>query len=547
MTMLEIQLLGEPSIALDGRPIALYRRDSIALLAFLVLSGRTRPRAFLKHLLIPESYAYNPDKYLSNLATDLRHNLGSYLISTRSTLAFDRRLAHRVDVTEFQACATQILDGASRSTLAQLATLYRGELLEGLALNSPHFESWRRALSDDLREQWIQGLQAAVRAGIASGDRRMSAVAARRLVAEDPWRVDTIQLVGRLRAVTQATPHNLAEPAMPLIGRTSEMRQLRDLLSDGACHLLTIAGLSGTGKTRLAVQVAHESAASNELTQHAFPDGIYVADCRDANRPLASRIAGAIGLPLAGNSADVRERLMDWLKSRTVLLVLDDVEDAAPTASVLGELCRQSPGVRIVVTATAPLQVEGEHVMYLNGLDLPANAADLETADASALFLQEARRIDSQYVLVRDEREALVRLCEAIGGYPLGMVLAARSAVASSCSAVAADVARGRLEVLSTSDTDLPQRHRNVRDLLERVLAQLTREERQLVAAIAAAQAGDRSPHHAAPSLAARPEIRTLYRRSIVHLDGHHGVLRTEPVVRALLQREGTPELARRL
>src|SRR5262245_31006224 len=220
MTMLELQLLGDPRVALDGCPIAFYRRDSIALLAFLVLSGRTRPRAFLKDLLIPESYAYNADKYLSNLATDLRHHLGRYLISTRSTMAFDRRLPHRVDVTEFQACATQILDGASRSTLARLAALYRGEFLDGLALRSPRFVAWRRALSDDLPEQWMQGLQAAVPAGLQSGDRRMSTLAAQRLVAEDPWRVDTVQLVSRLRAASQTAPHNLGVPATPLVGRT---------------------------------------------------------------------------------------------------------------------------------------------------------------------------------------------------------------------------------------------------------------------------------------------------------------------------------------
>jgi hypothetical protein len=322
-----------------------------------------------------------------------------------------------------------------------------------------------------------------------SGQRRaafMQYQACRRALREElsaPASSETIALFNRIRAATAPPPHSVPAPATRLVGRTGQLRALGRLLAEPKCRLVSICGPAGSGKTRVALEVARGFAASIcPPPEQPFPDGIFVVNMaervqRDEALPICgsslfsnaahhilSRIDAALGVP--GRAAtDLGSRVKNFLAPKAMLLVLDDLDHLRTGAHVLGELLACAPHLKLLVTTRVPLLDAGEHVLQLDGLRVPRCAEDIETAEASMLFLQEARRVSVGFALPEGQREPLVRVCQLVGGFPLALILAARWTRALPCSALADELATGLgLEILQTTDPDLPERHRGIAD-----------------------------------------------------------------------------------
>ncbi len=589
--MLELNLMGVPEVVLDGQALTFARRGSVGLLAYLVLSRRAHAREALATLLAGDSSEDQARKYLSNVLVDLRQTLGPYIVATRQTVVFERNLPHRVDVTDFQSRLAACISGESLTDLDAAACLYRDEFLVGLTLvGAPDFESWVHAQREELRGQFVQVLQAQVQLSLRLGAWNAGIAPARRLLAQEPWLEEghrhlmlmlarsgqrqaaiaqyqacrrvlaeelgveplpaTTALFNRLRAAITPPTHNLPPVGAPFVGRAAQLQQLVSLLSDADCRLLTIAGLGGSGKTRLAVEVARAFATPATLPpEQPFPDGIIFVSYADVPPPAADSdqpgqratvaasaiqagLVHALGLSVASDT-DAHQALITYLKDCAMLLVLDNLEHLQSGVAVLEEILRRAPNVRILATARTPLHLAGERVLHVDGLELPTASDDLEQAEASTLFLQEARRTSLGFELTAHERPHVVELCRMLGGFPLAVILAARWAPILGCTTLLKELARG-LDVLSTNEPDLPERHRSIADILDSTLAQLTREERELThtIALAAPDRGKRGRGSKADfPRELLPRLRPLSEHSLLWVDHTHGTLRVHPLL----------------
>jgi DNA-binding SARP family transcriptional activator len=586
--MLELNLMGVPEVILDGQPLTFARRGSIGLLAYLALSHRAHAREALSTLLAGDSSEDQARKYLSNVLVDLRQRIGGYIVATRQTVAFDRSRSHRIDVAEFQSELATCLSSDHLSDLEVAAGLYRDEFLAGLTLaGAPDFESWLYAEREELRGQYMQVLQAQVQLSLSTNAWNTGIPPARRLLAEEPWleeahrhlmlmlarsgqrqaaiaqyhacrRVlheelgveplpETTALFNRLRAAITPPVHNLPPSGAPFVGRSEQLRQLSTLVSDAECRLLTIAGLGGSGKTRLGLEVARLYATPATLPpEQPFPDGIVFVSYADAPAPVGtgqiaageaaytilSGLDAGLGLSAAGD-VDVRERVMLHLRERAMLLVLDNLEHLQAGAPIIDELLAYAPNIKVLVTSRVPLHLASERVMHVDGLVVPRTPDELECAEASLLFLQEARRTSLGFELTETERPDLVHLCQRLGGFPLALILAARWAPMVGCSTLLEELERG-LDMLATTEPDLPVRHRSVAGIFESTLAQLTSEERALTDAIALAVTGSGTQAHAVEADVPRElllRLRPLSEHSLLWVDPAHSTLRLHPLL----------------
>jgi DNA-binding SARP family transcriptional activator len=582
MTLLELNLIGVPEVTLDGEPVLFARRGSIALLAYLALSRRAHPREALATLLAGDSSEEQARKYLSNVLVDLRQHLGGYVRATRQTVSFDRTLAHLLDVAEFHTRLQEALDRESSTDLELAILLYRGEFLAGLSLaGAPDFDAWLFAQREELRGQYMQALRAQVDASLRQGCWSCGIAPARRLIAEEPWleeahrqlmlmlartgqrqaaiaqyhtcrRIlreelgmepspETSDLFNRLRAAISPPHHNLPPATTPMVGRAEEMRLLQGLLTDPDCRLVTLTGMGGSGKTRLAVEVARAFAAPlTAPTEQPFADGIIFVplletpapDAEAAGQAILAACADALELSTAGTPDELGKDIAAHMQNRASLLVLDNLDHFQPGWGEIQQLLAQAPYVKVLATSRTPLHLEGERVLHVDGLCLPSGPADLESAEASALFLQEARRVQVGFALAESQRPHLVTMCRQLGGFPLALVLAARWAPVLPCSELVRELADS-VDVLVTPESDLPERHRSVRVILDNTLAQLSSEARAVAQSLAEtsteADAPSITPIRASAEML--PGLRSLREQSLVWIDSAGGTAHLHPLL----------------
>jgi len=594
--MLELNLLGVPEVTLDGQALTFTRRGSIALLAYLALSRRAHAREALATLLAGDSFEEQARKYLSNVLVDLRQQVGEYIVATRQSVAFDRSRPFRLDVAEFQTRAAACQHSSSLTELEAAIDLYRDEFLAGLTLSgTPDFESWQLAQREELRGQYMQLLRNHVELSMRHGAWHSGIQSARRILAEEPWldethrqlilmlahsgqrhaalaqyqacrrmlreelgvdpSLETAALFNRLRAAITPPPHNLPHATSPLVGRGEQVRMLSALLADPECRMVTITGLGGSGKTRLALEVARAFASpASPPPEQPFPDGIFLVNLSDPSpeapvvgsagadtgRTLVSMLHSALTLPLE-DAVEIVPRIIGNLSHRALLLVVDGYQMTENGPMVFSELLAQAPQVKLLVTTRVPMHLAEERVLHVDGLELPPNADLLETAEASALFLQEARRASLAFELAEQERPHLTRLCRLLGGFPLALVLAARWAPILPCSAIAAELECGLgLDVLGTTDTDLPERHRSLTRILESALAQLPGDDHLDQLLDAASYSRDDAGAMPAVGVPRElvPQLRILDEQALLRVDRVRGTVELHPLLRPYAMRK---------
>ena len=251
---------------------------------------------------------------------------------------------------------------------------------------------------------------------------------------------------------------NLPDPGMPFVGRSREIGEILDQLSDQACRLLTLVGQGGIGKTRLAIEAARHAYERGELT----PDGVYFVALETLRRPeqIAAAVAGSFGLPVEG--ADPHQLVQRFVAGKRLLLVMDNFEHLLEGVNVVVELLSASPGVKVLATSRETLNLKEEWFYPVAGLDLPEGSEEqVRRSAAVQLFLQNAQRarVNRDFTA---ELPCIVRVCRMVEGAPLALELAAHWLRTLSCGQIVEQLQKN-LDLLATSVRNVPERHRSMR------------------------------------------------------------------------------------
>jgi predicted ATPase/class 3 adenylate cyclase len=216
---------------------------------------------------------------------------------------------------------------------------------------------------------------------------------------------------------------NLPVAATPLIGRDGEVSELRSLIGDPQVRLVTLTGPGGTGKTRLAVGIAH-------ALEHQFPAGIFFADVSAADRDATMWLAIANAVDAAGEAEELpHARVLRFLADREALLVLDNLEQIAEADQVVGTLLSKAPRLKVVATSRRPLHLVSEYEHPVPPLELPGGRltgpADAARSGAVELFVRRSRMVRPSFEMTDANVGAVVELCRRLDGLPLAIELAA--------------------------------------------------------------------------------------------------------------------------
>lgn len=272
-------------------------------------------------------------------------------------------------------------------------------------------------------------------------------------------------------------PNNLSTVLSPIIGRERERNQVIDLLRDPAIRLVTLTGIGGTGKTKLARSVAEEVLAD-------FTDGVYFIELASITDP--DLVIPAVGKPLGiedGGSRPIFESLIEWLSRKEILLVLDNFEQVAEASDILSKVLEQTEKAKILVTSRSLLKLNFEREFAVPPLFVPTNKIDsideVRTSESVRLFEARARAAKPGFSVNALNAETIVNICSQLDGLPLAIELAAARIRILSPESIFERLG-DRMQLLSGGGRDLPDRHRTMRDMIAWSYDLLTEEEQKL-------------------------------------------------------------------
>jgi predicted ATPase/class 3 adenylate cyclase len=267
----------------------------------------------------------------------------------------------------------------------------------------------------------------------------------------------------------EAGMKNLPAPRTSFIGRSGELEKIDRLLDEPDCRLLTLVGLGGVGKTRLALEVAARRA-------DRYPHGVHFVPLASVPSPdfLAPAVAESMqfSVDAAHSGVAAQEQLLDFLAERSALLVLDNFEHLVEGSTLVGEVIERAPHVELLTTSRERLNVQSEWVFDVQGLALENGNG----GGALRLFGERAAQVDPGFTLAGDDGKQAERICRLVGGMPLGIELAASWVSVLPCSEIADEIER-TVDFLSTSMRDVPERHRSLRAAIDQSWRLLTEEQ----------------------------------------------------------------------
>lgn len=271
--------------------------------------------------------------------------------------------------------------------------------------------------------------------------------------------------------------HNLHTQTTPFVGREHELIELEKLLKDLDIRLITILAQGGMGKTRLCLELAQQAVDANLYT-----DGVYfveLAPLSDADN-IPNAIGDAAGYQFLGEGSP-KEQLLNIMKDRQLLLVLDNFEHLPEGHGLVTDILQACPSVSIVATSRERLSQLGETLFHLSGMDFPHWETPEDALDYAAvkLFMNSAKRAQPAFELTDDNLDHVARICRLVEGMPLGIVLAASWLSILSVEEIAHEI-QGGLDFLETDETDLPERQRSIRAVMDYSWQQMTEAEQNV-------------------------------------------------------------------
>ncbi len=568
---LQLALLGRPQVALDGTPVkGFVYKKALALLCYLVVTGRPHSRETLAGLLWGELPEANARANLRNALANLRELIAPHLVVTRREIAFDRKSAYWLDVAAFCQRVEESLkphDGSLTdkltASLREAVELYRGDFMEGFhARNALAFEEWVVGQREWLKQLALRALYRLSTYYIAQEVYEAGIDTTRRLLALEPWQEEahrqlmlllafsgqrsaaltqyeicrralaeglsvepaeeTKALYEQIRErergrqeeeksftlspplpVSRSPGHNLPLQLTPFFGREGELARLGQLLRDPAYRLVTLVGMGGVGKTRLALAAA-------EQARERFAGGVWfvpLAGFFDENaqavvshRLLITGIAKSLNLSFHGQG-EPEAQLLDFLRHKEALLLLDSFEHLIEGADFILEVLQNAPRVTALVTTRARLNLQAEYAIQVEGLPVPPSdvlrisqeypvssvteypyGVPLRDAECASvqLFAERAKRTPAGFTLDGRNLPAVIQICQAVEGLPLGIELAAAQIDRMRCADVVQAIEQN-LDSLATPMRDVPMRQQSIRAVFESSYRSLSSAEQAVL------------------------------------------------------------------
>jgi len=308
--------------------------------------------------------------------------------------------------------------------------------------------------------------------------------------------------------------HNLPTSLTPFVGRRALLAEIRERLQDPGCRLLSLVGPGGSGKTRLALE-----AAAREIPR--FRDGVFFVSLAPLQSvdAIVPTVAQALSFPLSTRAdRDPRQQLLDYLRGKQMLLMLDNFEHLLEGVGVAVEVLRAAPEVKIMSTSRARLNVQGEHLLPVPGMDVPSQEAEapLSQYDAVELFLRSARRVRPDFDPTVEELGQVGSICRMVGGMPLAILLAASWMTMLDPGEIMGEMSLEGLDFLETDWRDVPERQRSMRAVLDHSWGLLSEGEQGVLAGLSAFRGGFRQRAARQVTGTSIQELRTLVNRSLV-------------------------------
>lgn len=524
--MLEYQLLGPLEVRRAGEPVVLTAPKVKALLVQLLLrADEVVPTEHLVDALWGEEPPESARKLVQVYVSQLRVALGTEEIETAAAGYRLRVSSTALDARRFETMredgARALADGNPELALAltrRALSLWRGSALAGVAEEAAAAaEAWRleelrlectedaadaelalgrhaevipdlRSLSSEhpLRERLRERLALALyRAGRQSEALAVLAEG-RRVLLEELGLAPGRGHQDLERAILAQDPdldvapaglsvgHLVPAATTPLVGRQDELRRLRALIDREEVRLVTISGAGGSGKTRVALELARSAT-------DGFANGVAFVELAATQDPtlVLPAIAAGLGVPETKEQKPA-EALAHWLASRDLLLVVDNLEHVIDAAGDLARLLTAAPRLTLLVTSRRVLHVSGEHVFPL---------APLPVDEAVRLFSERAAARDRTVGADPDTREVLVSICRRLDCLPLALELAAARTTTLSPTRLLERLAH-RVTALGGGPRDAPARQRTLEDTLRWSTDLLSGRERGALARLSVFSGG---------------------------------------------------------
>ena len=510
--MIEINLLGNFEVIYNGKTIDGFSTDKVrALFAYLVVEhDRPHYRQQLSTLLWPDQpdsrSRHNLRQALSNLKQTLP-NLNSLKV-TPKTILFQTQESIQIDVAAFSVLAKTCQHHRHESINTclpclqcqqKMLNLYRGEFLAHFpAISAEPFEEWLVITREAFHQLAIQSLNSLMNFHQYRGEFDQALSYSKQLTHFAPWneegyrksmyylaqqgkRSESLKEYNRCKEAlnkefgippTDGT-QNLAEKIMgntleqycpspkpglslpSFIGRKQELAEIAERLANPDCRLLTLSGAGGSGKTRLALQSAEQHAG-------IFRDGIFFIPLVNVNNiaEAVQQIGNVLNLQVEKNPL---KQICEHLHEKQLLLILDNFEHIISNCEVLSEIIQATTKVKILITSRERLCLHEEWVYTVEGLTYKTDDDEPEKSenDAILLFTLRAKQTIHNFQINDTNRNNILRICELVEGFPLGIELAASTVAHQPCKNIA-DTLENNLKALNSQIRNIPERHRNL-------------------------------------------------------------------------------------
>ncbi len=277
-----------------------------------------------------------------------------------------------------------------------------------------------------------------------------------------------------------ALPHNFPAQLTSFVGRQREVAELNEIIRRDGSRLITLIGSGGTGKTRLAMNVAADN------LQH-YKDGVWLVELTSilSASEVPSAIALALQIPVSpGTEADLRAQITAYLRDRRILLVLDNFEHVIEGARFVSALLRDCPQIACLVTSRQLLQIAGEREYPVEPMELPpadVSVANCLNYESMRLFVERGQVARPDFLLSIETVPAIANICRRLDGIPLAVELTATLMRGMTPQQILPRL-RDRFRLLATQRRDLEPRQRSLRGAIDWSYELLTEDERILFA-----------------------------------------------------------------
>jgi predicted ATPase/DNA-binding SARP family transcriptional activator/tetratricopeptide (TPR) repeat protein len=554
MAKQSVRLLGAAHVVWEtGTPPRFRSKRTVALLGYLVAERRRFTRDSLAALFWPEELLTTGR---ANLRREL-HNLANLVPGCwqvdHNTVAFTSGGGTNVDLDMLRRLEAE-------GQWAEAAEYARGEFLEGLYPDENlELESWLLGERERWRQRTEQVLLRAAQSEEQQGNYRQARHYLSRLLKLIPWHEEshrrmmallahsgqfsaalrqyelcramlaeelavtpslaTTTLYERIKMAMALPPHNLPLQATPFIGRKGEVASLKQRLAGPDCRLLTLTGVGGIGKSRLALEVARALATDD---RRLFLHGVVFVPLVGVDaQDLIAAIGAGLGLAFSGQQP-AEQQLLTYLRDMELLLLLDNYDHLLPDTTLLATILQEAPAVKLLVTSRERLHVHEEWLFEVGGLPYPRQEhmalgeRDESHYDAVRLFAAKARRVQRTFSLATAGPE-VAAICRLVQGLPLALELSAARLNSLTPADVLAELESG-LDILAVETQNGSPRHASLRAAFDVSWSALSAQEQEVLSQLSLFRGGFMRDAAEAVTGATVPLLSSLGDKSLIRL-----------------------------